>query len=238
MRRASILSMLVAMTCALGATFASVSANATENKAEWAVNKGSGLEALKTGESEALSEAIATNQNWVIKQTNSGITIECTKISFVGTFGESKIVGRKETVFVPLLFSGCTVTAPAGDKECEVESTGFPNGEIRTQALGFNAVEGLEGPTSKPFVRFVPEASGEQIVTIKLIKPPGKTCTEVSLEMDGILVAKIDSSKAAKAHKWEFGVNTGTRLTLNGEVGTFTGAGEFTLKSGMEWGDM
>ena len=236
MRRASILSMFVAMTCALGATFASVSANATENKAEWAVNKGSGLEALKAGESEALSEAITTNTNWVIKETTgTGITVECTKVSFVG---ESKIVGRKETVFAPLLFEGCKVTAPAGDKECEVESSGFPNGEIRTQALGFNSVEGIEGPTSLPFVRFLPESSREEIVTIKLVKPSGKTCTEASLEMAGILVAKIDSSKAAKAHKWEFGKNTGTRLTVGGEEATFTGGGEFTLKSGKEWGDI
>jgi hypothetical protein len=239
MRRASILSMSVAMTCALGATFASVSASATENKAEWAVNKGSGLEALKAGEAEALSETITTNKNWVIKQTaGAGITVECTKISFVGTFGESNIVGRKETVFVPLLFTGCKVTAPAGDKECEVESSGFPNGEIRTEAFGFMAAEGLEGPTSKPYVRFVPESSREEIATIKLIKPAGKTCTEASLEVDGILVAKIDTSKAAKAHKWEFGKNTGTRLTVGGEEATFTGAGEFVLKSGREWGDI
>ncbi len=44
-------------------------------------------------------------------------------------------------------------------------------GQIRTQALGFNAVEALEGPTSKPFVRFVPNSSAESIVVIKLIKP-------------------------------------------------------------------
>jgi hypothetical protein len=239
MRRASTLSMLVAMTCALGAAFASVSASATENKAEWAVNKGSGLEALKAGEAEALSETITTNKNWIFKQTTgAGITVECTKISLVGAFGESKIVGRKETVFAPLLFTGCKVTAPSTDKECEVESSGFPNGEIRTQALGFHSVEGLEGSTNKPYVRFVPEASDEEIVTIKLIKLTGKTCTEASLGVDGVLVAKIDTSKAAKAHKWEFGKNTGTRLTVGGEEASFTGAGEFTLKSGKEWGDV
>lgn len=234
MRRVGVLSTLALIICALSA-----SASATENKAEWAVNKGAGLEALKVGEAEALSETITTRTNWIIKQTaGAGITIECNKVSFVGSFGESRIIGRKETVFVPLLFEGCKATAPAGDKECEVESTGFPNGQIRTQALGFNAVEGLEGATSEPFVRFVPESKINQIVVIKLIKPVGKTCTEASLETDGILVAKIDSSAAAVAHKWEFGKNTGTRLTVGGVEATFTGAGEFTLKSGRQWGDV
>ena len=70
MRHASILSMFVAIAYVLFATFGSAGANATENKAEWAVNKGGGkLEALKAGEAEALSEAIATTKNWVIKQT-------------------------------------------------------------------------------------------------------------------------------------------------------------------------
>jgi hypothetical protein len=240
MRRVSILSMLVAIACVVGATFASAGANATENKAEWAVNKGGGiLEALKTGEAEALSEAITTKTNWVIKQTTgAGITVECSSVSFFG--GESKIIARKETTFEPLLFEGCVVTAPTGDTECEVESTGAANGEVRTELLGFNALEGLEGPTASPHVRFVPESSREEIVTIQLKKSGGKPCTNTgsSLEVAGILVAKIDSSKAAKTHKWEFGKNTGTRLTVGGVEATFTGAGEFKLKSGKEWGDI
>jgi hypothetical protein len=238
MRRTSIFSLLVAIACVLVATIGSAGANATENKAEWAVNKGGGtLEALKAGEPEALSEAITTTTSWVIKQTaGTGITVECTSVSF---FGESKIIGRKETIFAPLLFEGCKVTAPTGDKECEVESTGFLNGEIRTQTLGFNALEGLEGPTSSPRVRFVPESSREEIVTIQLKKSGEKPCANVvGLEVAGILVAKIDSSKAAKVHKWEFGTSTGTRLTVGGAVATFTGVGEFRLKSGKEWGDI
>lgn len=237
MRRASILSVLVAITCVLVATFGSAGANATEAKSEWAINKGSGkLEALKAEEAEALSDAITTKTNWVIKQTaGTGITVECAKVSF---FGESAIIGRKETTFAPLLFEGCKVTAPTGDKECEVESTGLPNGEIRTQVLGFNAAEGLEGPTSSPYVRFVPEG-GVEIVTVELKHSGEKPCANSgALEVAGILVAKIDSSKAAKAHKWEFGTNTGTRLTVGGEVATFTGVGEFTLNSGKEWGDI
>ncbi len=71
------------------------------------------------------------------------------------------------------------------------------------------------------------------------LKAGEKACANVvSLEVAGILVAKIDSSIAAKAHKWEFGKSTGTRLTVGGEEATFTGTGEFTLKSGKEWGDI
>ena len=238
MRRASILSFFVIVACMLVGAIGSAGANATENKSEWAVNKGGGkLEALKAGEAEALSETITTTKNWAIKQTTgSTIAVECTKASFVG---ESKIVGLREIKFVPLLFTGCKVTAPAADKECEVQSSGFPNGEIRTQALGFSAVEGLEGPTSNPHLRMLPESSREEIVTIQLKKAGEKACANVvSLEVAGVPIAKIDSSKAAKAHKWEFGKNTGTRLTFGGEEATFTGSGEFTLKSGKEWGDV
>jgi hypothetical protein len=237
MRRASILSGFVAIICVLTAIFGSAGVNATEAKSEWAINKDSGtLEALKAGEAEALSEAVTTKTNWVIKQTTgTGITVECTKISFAG---ESIIIGPKETTFAPLLFEGCKVTAPTGDKECEVESTGSSNGKIRTQAFGFNSTEGLEGPTSSPYARFVPEG-GPEIVTIQLKKSGAKPCANVvGLEIAGILVAKIDSSKAAKAHKWEFGTNTGTRLMVGGEVATFTGTGDFTLNSGKEWGDI
>jgi hypothetical protein len=110
---------------------------------------------------------------------------------------------------------------------------------MRTQALGFNALESLEGPTKSPHVRFVPESSREEIVTYQLKKAGEKACANtVSLEVAGVLVAKIDSSVAAKAHKWEFGSSSGTRLTVGGLEGAFTGAGEFTLKSGKEWGDI
>jgi hypothetical protein len=235
MRRVSIFAAASALACVLAVVVGLASADATENKAEWAVNEGAGL--VKLTKAEGLSEAIATKTNWVIKQTTgTGITVECNKVSFVG---ESKISGKKEGEFRPLLFEGCKVTAPAGDKECEVESSGFPNGSIRTQALGFNAIESLEGPTKSPHVRFVPESSREEIVTFQLKKSGEKACANVvSLEVAGILVAKIDSSTGAKAHKWEFGKSTGTRLTVGGEEATFTGAGEFTLKSGKEWGDI
>jgi hypothetical protein len=235
MRRVGIFAAVSALACVLAMVVGLASANATANKAEWAVNEGAGL--VKLTKAEGLSEAIATKTNWVIKQTTgTGITVECNKVSFVG---ESKISGKKEAEFVPLLFEGCKVTAPAGDKECEVQSAGFANGSIRTQALGFNAIESLEGSTKSPHVRFVPESSREEIVTFQLKKAGEKACTNVvSLEVAGILVAKIDSSTAAKAHKWEFGKSTGTRLTVGGEEATFTGAGEFTLKSGKEWGDI
>jgi hypothetical protein len=235
MQRAKTFGAMGMLVCVLTALLGLANASATENKAEWAVNEGAGL--VKLTKAEGLSATITTKTNWIIKQTTgTGITVECNKVSFVG---ESKIAGKKEAEFVPLLFEGCKVTAPASDKECEVQSSGFPNGSVRTQALGFNAIESLEGPTKSPHVRFLPESSREEIVTIQLKKAGEKACANVvGLEMAGILVAQIDSSNGAKAHKWEFGKATGTRLKLGGEEATFTGAGEFTLKSGKEWGDI
>jgi len=235
MKRANSLAAMGALACVLAVLLGLASASATENKAEWAVNEGAGL--VKLTKAEGLSEAITTKTNWVVKQTaGAGIAVECNKVSFVG---ESTIYGKKEAAFRPLLFEGCKVTAPTTDKECEVQSSGFPNGSIRTQALGFNAVESLEGPTKSPHVRFVPESSREEIVTIQLKKAGEKACANIlNLEMAGVLVAQIDSSGGTKAHKWEFGKATGTRLKLGGEEATFTGAGEFTLKSGKEWGDI
>lgn len=236
MRHAGRFVLLMALACMMISASGMATASASETKPEWAIKKGAEeKKLLKAGESEVLSEAITTKTNWVIKQiAGLGITIECNKVSFVG---ESRITGPKGISFRPLLFTGCKATAPSGDKECEVESSGFANGEIRTQALGFEAEEALEGSTNTPHLRMAPVSSREEIVTIQLKKGTG-TCTNVgSLEVAGTPIAKIDMSALAKAHKWEFGKNTGTRLTFGGEEATFTGAGEFTLKSGNEWGD-
>lgn len=235
MRRRGILLVLVAVACTLAASVGIVDASATETKPEWATKKGAeAKKTLKAGESEALSETITTNKNWVMKQiAGTGITVECTKVKFAG---ESFITGPRGIKFGPILFEGCKVTAPAGDTACEVDSTGFPNGQIRTQALGFEAEEGLEGSTKTPHLRMPPVSTHEEIVTIQL---KGASCANVGgYEVAGTLVAKIDTSALGKAHKWEFAKNTGTRLTIGGEEATFTGAGEFTLKSGSEWGDV
>jgi hypothetical protein len=116
-----------------------------------------------------------------------------------------------------------------------VLSTGFPSGQIRTQLLGFSAEEALEGSTKTPHLRWRPESTREEIVTIQL---KGTLCTHAgSYEIAGLLVANIDTSAQKKAHQWIFAKNTGTRLTIGGVEATFTGTGEFTLKSGNEWGD-
>lgn len=235
MRRRGILSMLVFATCALAAIVWGASAGATESKPEWQVTKGAEKKLLKAGESEALSQGITTIKNWVLKQTEgTGITVECTGIKF--SFAESNfITGPRGFKAGAILLEGCKVTAPAGDTKCEVFSPGFPNGQIRTQALGFSAEEALEGSTKTPRVRWRPESTHEEIVDIEL---KGASCTHVGeYEIDGLLVANIDTSAQKKAHQWSFTKNTGTRLTIGGVEATFTGTGEFTLKSGNEWGD-
>jgi tagatose-1,6-bisphosphate aldolase non-catalytic subunit AgaZ/GatZ len=58
MRRVGIFSVVSALTCVLTAAIGLASANATENKAEWAVNEGAGL--VKLTKAEGLSEAITT----------------------------------------------------------------------------------------------------------------------------------------------------------------------------------
>jgi hypothetical protein len=60
MRRVGIFSVVSALTCVLTAAIGLASANATENKAEWAVNEGAGL--VKLTKAEGLSEAITTKQ--------------------------------------------------------------------------------------------------------------------------------------------------------------------------------
>lgn len=175
--------------------------------------------------------------HWVLKQVSGAeITVECSGVKFSSGFGESLITGPRGIKFGPLLFEGCKVGAPAGDVKCEVDSTGFPNGQIRTQALGFEAEEALEGSTSTPHLRMPPVSTREEIATMQL---KGTECVNVGgYEIAGTLVAKIDTSTLKKAHQWEFVKNTGTRLTIGGVESTFTGTGEFTLKSGREWGDM
>jgi hypothetical protein len=240
-RHRGILSVLILVACALGAT--AVSAGASETKPEWFIKKGAEERFLKAGEFEALSEAITTKVKWVIKQTaGAGITVECTSARLNQEFGESLITGPKGIKFRPLSFEGCKVTAPAGDTTCEVESTGYPNGQIRTQLLGFKTEEALEGTTGTPKLRAVPEGSREEIVTIQLLgascanKKSGSNCGE-GYEIKGSLVANIDTSALHKAHQWEFTKTSGTKLTIGGVAAEFTGTGEFTLKSGNEWGD-
>ena len=203
----------------------------------WVVKKGTETKSLKAGESEALAETITTKVKWVLKQTaGAGITVECTSVKFSSGFGESSITGPRGIKFGPVLFEGCKVTAPAGDTTCEVESTGFPNGQIRTQALGFIAEEALEGSSAiSPHVKIPPESTREEIVTIQL---KGASCANVGgYEIKGTLVASIDNSALHKAHVWEFSKTSGTKLTIGGVAAAFTGTGEFTLKSGNEWGD-
>lgn len=236
MRHRGILSVLVLAACALGATVWVTGAGATESKPEWQVTKGAEKKVLKAGESEALSQTVTTVKNWVLKQTEgAGITVECTSVKF-SSAETSFITGPRGFKSGALLFEGCKATAPAGDTSCEVLSTGFPNGQIRTQLLGFSAEEALEGSTKTPRVRWRPESTKEEIVTIQL---KGATCAHAgSYEVAGLLVANIDTSAQKKAHQWVFTKNTGTRLTIGGVEATFAGTGEFTLKSGNEWGDV
>lgn len=224
------------LTCGLVFAVLNETAGATESKPEWLVKKGGEAKVLKAGESEALSSTITSKGSWVFKQiTGIGITVQCTSNKFASGFGESRIVGPRGIDLGPFLFEGCTVTAPAGDVACEVKSPGFPNGQIRTQALGFENEEALEGSTKTPYVRIRPESTHEEIVTIEL---KGGSCTDPgTYEVAGLLVAKIDQSALNKVHQWNFQKNAGTRLTIGGQEATFTGAGIFSLNSGNEWGD-
>jgi len=234
MRHSRVFSALL-LTCVLGALTWSLSAGATESRPEWQVTKGGIKQALKAGESEALSQSITTIKNWVFKQTEGlGIAVECTSLKFNSAFGNS-ITGPRGFKAGAILYEGCKVTAPAADTGCEASSTGFPKGQIRTQALGFFAEEALEGSTKVPRVRWRPESTHEEIVTLEL---KGGLCTHPgSYEIEGLLVANIDTSAQKKAHKWEFTKNTGTRLTIGGVEAQYSGTGEFTLSSGNEWGD-
>lgn len=221
--------------CALAAVVWSVSAGASESKPEWQVTKGGEKQTLKAGEAETLSQTIATKKNWIFKQTEgTGITVECNSVKFNSAAGNT-ITGLRAFQAGAILFEGCKVVAPAGDTSCEVLSSGFPNGQIRTQSLGFSAEEALTGSTKTPRVRWRPESTREEIVTIQL---KGGTCTHAgSYEIAGLLVANINTSAQAKAHQWAFTKNTGTRLEIGGVEATFSGTGEFTLSSGNEWGD-
>jgi hypothetical protein len=228
---------MVCAACALVGTVGLVAADATETKPEWVILRGAEKHVLKAGESEGLSAAITTNVKWVFKQeSGTGITVECSGLKFSSEFGEALITGPRGMKSGPLLFEGCKVAAPAGDVKCEVSSTGFANGQIRTQALGFEAEEALEGSTNTPHLKMAPVSTREEIVTIQL--KGGECANAGGYEVAGTLVAKIDTSALKKAHRWEFAKNTGTRLTIGGVDSTFTGTGEFTLKSGNEWGDV
>jgi hypothetical protein len=223
------------MMLGLSSAMWTTSASATESKPEW-VRKISGEEKLlKAGESEAF--LIGKNwKPWVFKQTTgAGITVECNNGKFASGFGESLITGPRGLQAGPILFETCKVTAPTGDVGCEVKSPGFPNGQIRTQALGFSAEEALEGSTTTPYVRWRPESTREEIVTIEL---SGLSCTDRgSYEIAGLLVAKIETSALSLVHIWEFTQNTGTRLKIGGVEATLSGKVGVSLKSGNEWGD-
>jgi hypothetical protein len=224
------------VTCALGAAVWGGIASATEEDPEWLVKKGAEAKVLKAGESEALSSAITTKVNWVFKQVAGlGLTVQCTSNKFAAGFSESRLTGPRGINLGPFYFEGCTATAPAGDVACEVSSTGFPKGQIRTQALGFKNDESLEGSSKTPYVRIRPISTREGIVDIEL--KGGGCANPGSYEVAGLLVAKMNSPALSKAHQWAFQKNTGTRLTFGGQEATFSGTGEFTLKSGNEWGD-
>ena len=226
---------LLLATCALLAVAWTGVAGASEARPEWLVKKGTESKVLKAGESEALSATITTKANWVFKQvTGLGITVQCTADKFASGFAESRLLGPRGIDLGPMLFEGCTATAPAGDVACEVGSSGFPKGQIRTQALGFENEEALEGSTKTPYVRIRPESTREEMVEIEL---KGGSCANPgTYEVAGLLVAKMNSSALGKAHQWAFQKNTGTRLTFGGQEATFTGTGEVALKSGNEWG--
>jgi hypothetical protein len=233
------ISVLTLVACSLTAAFSNVGADATETKPEWAVKIGAENRILKSGETEVLSEKITTNVNWVLKQTTGrGVTVECSIAEFTSEYGASTINGPKGIAFKPLFFAGCKVT---GFPKCQVSSTGYPNGDIRTQLLGFATSEALEGTTGAPKLALVPgfgEENHEEIVTLQ-IKGGEALCGtfEGGYEIKGKLVANIDTSALQKAHKWEFTKTSGTKLTFGGVEASFTGAGEFTLKSGNEWGE-
>lgn len=234
MRQKIVLILLAAS--ALGIAMWSGIAGASEENPGWLVKKGAESKVLKAGESEALSTTITTKANWVIKQeAGLGLTIQCTSNKFPAGFSEARLVGPRGINLGPFLFEGCTATAPAGDVACEVSSTGFPKGQIRTQALGFENEESLEGSSKTPYVRIRPISTREGIVDIEL---KGGSCANPgSYEVAGLLVAKMNSPALSKAHQWAFQKNTGTRLFFGGQEATFSGTGEFTLKSGNEWGD-
>lgn len=223
------------LTCALVAAVWSIGASATESKPEWQVTKGGVKKTLGAGESETLSQAITTKKNWVFKQTEgAGITVECNSLKFNSSEG-NRITGLRAFTAGAILFEGCKVTAPVADVSCEVASSGYPNGQIRTQALGFSAEEALTGSTKTPRVRWRPESTREEIVTIQL---KGGSCAHAgNYEVTGLLVANIDTSAQSKAHQWAFVKNTGTHIEFGGVEAQFTGTGEVTLKSGNEWGD-
>jgi hypothetical protein len=222
--------LLIAITVFVLAAW-SGTAGATESRPEWEIQKGSEKHVLKSGESELLSEAVS-NKGIVFKQTTgTGLTTSCTKAQFTG---ESRITGPRANSFSAFFFEGCSVTAPAGDTTCEVASTGFPNGQIRTQSLGFFAEEALEGTTAKPYLKLRPESTHAEIVTIQL---KGGTCANAgSYEIDGQLVGLMAIPSLSTVHQFNFGKNTGTRLTIGGVESEFSGALLFTLKSGNEWG--
>lgn len=221
--------------CAVTAAISSAGAGATESKPEWQVTKGGVKQTLAAGESETLNQSITTKKNWLFKQTEgTGIGVECNALKFNAAEG-NRITGLRTFVAGAVLFEGCKVVSPAADTSCEVASSGFPNGQIRTQALGFSAEEALTGSTKTPRVRWRPESTREEMVTFQL---KGGSCTHAgSYEVAGLLVANIDTSAQAKAHQWAFVKNSGTRLEIGGVEAQFSGTGEVSLKSGNEWGD-
>jgi hypothetical protein len=230
MRRKGILVLMVLAPSLIAAIVASGGATATEANPEWTVRAETLSESklLKAGESEAIPETISTTQNWALKQVaGKGISIECPAIKAAS----AKIEGPKSFSSGSFVFGKCKVTAPAADTGCEVESTGQPNGTIKTIAFGFSG--SLEGTTKAPKIKLTTGA--EEIVTIQL---KGAGCTDAGgYAVTGTLTANVNTSAFHKAHEWFFTTSSGTKVKFGGQEAVFTGNSEMVLSSGSEWGE-
>jgi hypothetical protein len=200
----------------------------------WYTRNGIETRPLNSGESEQLSEDAITKKNYTFQQSEGkDIGIECTQLRF---YLASYLTGPKGIKFSPLYFEHCHVTEPFGSEGCEVSSTGYPNGLIRTQALGFITAKALEGTAGTPLIKIPPESSTEEITTVHLGGTMCPTEQDGSYTIKGKLTGLVDTSELRKAHTWEFTKTSGTKLSIGGVAASFTGAGEFTLKSGYYWG--
>lgn len=230
MRRKSILALLVLAASAVGAVVATGGATATEANPEWVVRTETLSESkiLKAGETEAIPESISTTLNWALRQTaGKGITVECPAVKAA----EAKIEGPKAFASGPFVFGKCKITAPAADVGCEVESTGQPNGTIKTIAFGFKGT--LEGTTKAPKIKL--STGAEEVVTIQL---KGTGCTDAGgYAVNGTLMANVNTSVLHKAHEWFFTGLSGSKVKFGGQEAAFTGNSEMVLSSGSEWGE-
>jgi hypothetical protein len=219
-------------------------ASGSEANPEWFIQKGAEKHVLKSKELEVFSPAITTTSNWAFEMIEGpGIIIECTKAGFFTGFFEGFIEGPSAIDASAIEFSGCKVTEPVNDRKCEIASTGYPNGVIRTQGIGFATKIALTGTTKAPKLRLEPgfnpeEVNKKEIVTVHMSGPKAECAESITFSINGILVANVDTAAARKAHKWEFTRTSGTLLSMGTLGATFLGSGEFTLKSGNEWGEL